>query len=92
MDQTRNLEIPGSTLARRPGTTFDAGSSTASSADFGFPRSALLAASPYAPLPASGARSAGILAPAGLKPEFPCIHPIRPLSRTSLPLAETGWC
>src|SRR6476646_7657424 len=35
-DQTRNLEIPGSTLARRPGMTFDAGGSAASSADLDF--------------------------------------------------------
>src|ERR1700681_2129904 len=55
MDQTRNLEIPGSTLARRPGMTFQSLSKTLMLAQrqvkISVPRPALLAASPYAPLP-----------------------------------------
>src|SRR6476646_10302747 len=63
MDQTRNLEIPGSTLARRPGMTFDAGSSAASGADLDFraphcsPHRAMLhCALPARALPGPGAR------------------------------------
>jgi hypothetical protein len=43
---------------------------------------------------ASLANPAGIPppAPAGFKPELACLHLIGPLSRTSLPRAETGWC
>jgi hypothetical protein len=97
MDQTRNLEIPGSTLARRPGMTFQSLSKTLMSAQrqvtISVPRSALLAASPYAPLPSRRARLAGNPAAGARRvmPEFSCIHPIRPPSRTSLPLAETDW-
>jgi hypothetical protein len=73
--QTRNLEIPGSTLARRPGMTFsirieDASISTASSDDFDsghrIARRAALCS-----IARTDARCAGIQAPAGFKPESP---------------------